>query len=187
MKYIELNGALFALLLSAAVPSFAQSNSSGQFNTNASVASTCTVSSGSWTAPAAINTVSKTFGEKNINSANQKITVTCTQGTPLVTVRRDSGLNTACKQNGLYSKELLMKAGNGDFLPYSIYNGAGTPWLCNNENNQDPQLNFNTTYTQEFEFILEAGVWNNSVEANRLFNTARAGTYTDTITFSVEF
>lgn len=184
MKHILASGIVSALLLTATAPSFAQSTSAGQFQANANVASTCTVSNGSWTASYPIKTVEY---PSSVDKYNNKITVKCTKGTPTVTLRRNTGLNSTCQQNGLNANEQLLIADNGDKLPYRILKTTGgrSSWDCH-LSMFDPKLNFSATDTQEFLFELSVG-GGGSDEAKRLFNLARAGTYTDTLTFSVEF
>lgn len=183
MKHVLLSGAVSALLLSA-TPAFAQSSSSGQFNTNTTVSSTCTVSSGSWDVTEKISGIGSPW---SLAKYDNKIVVKCTKGTPTVTLTRNTGLNSTCKQNGLNNFEQLLKSDNGDYLAYAVRKATGgrSSWECDKPN-YDPKLDFSNTDTQEFLFELEVGS-RISNEARRLYNIAPAGTYSDTMTFSVTF
>lgn len=183
MKHVLLGGAVSVFLLSA-TPAFAQSSSSGQFNANTTVSSTCTVSSGSWDVTEALSGISGPF---SISKYDNKIVVKCTKGTPLVTLTRNTGLNSTCNQYGLNNYEQLLKSENGDYLAYAVRKATGgrEAWECDRPN-YDPKLDFSATDTQEFLFELEVGS-RISNEARRLYNIAPAGTYSDTMTFSVTF
>lgn len=177
------SGVAAALFVSASLPAHAAS-SSGTFEANTNVSSVCTVSNGSFVSPKPVDTL---LYYNDIAKYDNKITIKCTKGTTNVQLERDDGLNTTCRQNGLNAQELLMKSANGDFLPYQIL--MSTPdrssWACNQKNHPSRNLSFATTDTQEFLFELDIAAY--STEAKRLYNLAREGEYTDTLTFSVTF
>lgn len=196
MKHIILSGMTSALFLTAIPPSFAQSTANGQFQTNTNVAPSCTVSSTVLNMTRSINPTKPDF---QVNG-NAEISVTCTQGTPALTLLRNTGLNTICMQNGLADDELLLKSQDGSLMPYKqrlqshMANGrliaAGGLLKCNHNETTPLTMVFTDgmTNTVNFEMImgLKTG-YTYSEEAKRLYNLATAGSYTDTLIFSVAF
>lgn len=167
---------------------FAQSAPS-TFNTSTSVDSTCKIASGSYVHATPLDTLSNAGSE----SGNQTLQIKCTKGTATVKVTRNMGLNTVCQQNGLKATELLMRSDKGDLLPYAI--GVRNPsafYTSCLEGSNSPSFNFSSTDTQEltlfFLFYSQFPPASSfSVEARRLRSIASAGTYTDTVTFNIEF
>lgn len=184
---------VFGLCVAAALSPtvFAQSTTS-TFDTNTSVESTCKIANGSYVHATPLDTLS-TAGAI---TSEQSVEIKCTKGTANVKVTKNMGLNTVCEQNGLKPTEMLMRSDNGDFLPYKV--GARDPETSNSfymsclESSLTPVFNFLSTDTQELKIWFLFYAQNPpaaafSAEARRLRSIAPAGTYTDTITFNIEF
>lgn len=160
--------ALVAGLAMLAPHAASAGSSTGTLSVSASVVANCTVANQTL----AFGSYDPVTNLSTAATASATISVTCTKGSSSVSLAANNGLNNA---NATTPSTRALSDGSGDYLSYDLYTDSGYTTIWNTTNTFAPTFATSTAATETVYGRIPAG------------QSPKVGSYTDTVTMTVNF